>query len=427
MSQLARLIPAAGPGSGTVTSVSGGNNITITGDPTVNPTVNVSGTTNHAVQVGNATGSLTSIPVGLTGEVLTGVTGANPVFAAPAASAITITGDSGGALGPSNAFTFTGGTTNGTALFAGAGTTETLTFSDSDFNTVLGTTAFKTTHTPAVAVANTGFGVSSLNAVTTASGNTAIGFNAAASLLGGINNVIVGANAMGASTSAQTNVAIGISALTGLISGSGNLAIGTGAGSNYAGAESDNILVGNLGVLAESAKIRIGTNGTQTTAFIAGIDGVNVGSVAKVVTMASDQLGTATITAGTNISVTPGANTITIAATGAGSFSWSVITLDQTAAVNNGYFCNKASTLLLALPAASAVGDIIEVSNINTALGVQFTQAANQQIFIGNRSTTLGAAGTLTSSDLGDSLKIVCRTANLVWNVTSGWGNWTPA
>lgn len=107
------------------------NNIDIVGAGNINTngtpntlTITIVGTTNHAVQVGNASGSLTSIPVGLTGQVLTGVTGGDPVFAAPAASAITITGDSGGPLGPSNAFTFTGGTTG--LVFNGAGTTETL-------------------------------------------------------------------------------------------------------------------------------------------------------------------------------------------------------------------------------------------------------------------------------------------------------------
>lgn len=38
-------------------------------------------TTNHAVQVGNAMGTLTSIPVGTNGQVLLGSTGADPVFA----------------------------------------------------------------------------------------------------------------------------------------------------------------------------------------------------------------------------------------------------------------------------------------------------------------------------------------------------------
>ncbi len=121
-----------------------------------------------------------------------------------------------------------------------------------------------------------------------------------------------------------------------------------------------------------------------------------------------------------------GTSTLTISVTG-GGVTWSVITANQTAAVNNGYFCNKAGTLALALPAASAVGDVIEVVNINTATGVQFTQAAGQQILFSTASTTLGAAGTLTSSAVGDTLKMVCRTANLTWWVVSSIGNWTPA
>lgn len=110
------------PGGGTVNSVSGGNNISITGTA-INPIVNVSGTTNHAVQVGNATSSLTSIPVATNGQVLLGSTALDPVFGTLTSSdssitfttgagtlslqvaggttvGKTITGDSGGALAP---------------------------------------------------------------------------------------------------------------------------------------------------------------------------------------------------------------------------------------------------------------------------------------------------------------------------------------
>jgi hypothetical protein len=111
-----------GPNAAGNINVVGGNNITVTGNAGTNTeTFSVTGTTNHAVQVGNASGSLTSIPVGTTGQVLTGVTGANPVFEAPAASIISITGDSGGTL-MGNSFTFTGGATGLT--FSGSGTTE---------------------------------------------------------------------------------------------------------------------------------------------------------------------------------------------------------------------------------------------------------------------------------------------------------------
>lgn len=100
----------------------GGNNIATsgTGDAV---TIDLNGTTDHAVQIGNATGSLTSLGIGTTGQVLTGVTASDPVWAAPAASSISITGDSGGAL-VGAAFTFTGASTGLT--FAGSGSTETL-------------------------------------------------------------------------------------------------------------------------------------------------------------------------------------------------------------------------------------------------------------------------------------------------------------
>ena len=124
-----------------------------------------------------------------------------------------------------------------------------------------------------------------------------------------------------------------------------------------------------------------------------------------------------------NVTTTGAASTLTISLTGPASFSWSVITIDQTAAVNKGYICNKAGTLALLLPVTSSVGDIIRVTGINTALGWQITQGAGQQIFLGAAPTTLGALGSLTSSDTRDSIEIVCVVANLTWNVLSVQGN----
>lgn len=57
------------------------NNITIVGTPMSNTlTAALTGTTNHSVQVGNAAGSLNSITNGTTGQFLTAVTGANPIW-----------------------------------------------------------------------------------------------------------------------------------------------------------------------------------------------------------------------------------------------------------------------------------------------------------------------------------------------------------
>lgn len=126
-----------------------------------------------------------------------------------------------------------------------------------------------------------------------------------------------------------------------------------------------------------------------------------------------------------NVVGNPGTSTLTISVAG-GGITWSVIAADQTAVVNNGYFCNKAGTLHLLLPAVSAVGDTIIVTNENTALGVQFTQAAGQQILFSTSSSTLGATGTVTSSAIGDAMTIVCKVANTIWRADSMIGNWTP-
>jgi len=79
--------------------------------------------TSNGVLLGNGTSAVTATTAGTTGQVLTGVTGSAPTFQSPAASSISITGDSGGALSGA-AFTLTGGTTGLT--FAGSGSTETL-------------------------------------------------------------------------------------------------------------------------------------------------------------------------------------------------------------------------------------------------------------------------------------------------------------
>ncbi|MGB8467388.1 MAG: tail fiber domain-containing protein [Candidatus Babeliales bacterium] len=70
----------AGVISGATVTIQGGNNITTTGDNNSTMTVNVSGTTNHAVQIGNSSGSLSSLAVGVTDTVLLGNTGADPSF-----------------------------------------------------------------------------------------------------------------------------------------------------------------------------------------------------------------------------------------------------------------------------------------------------------------------------------------------------------
>ncbi len=222
----------------------------------------------------------------------------------------TITGNSGGPLSPT-AGNWNIVTANSNIIFAGAVSTETLDFGLTS-NILLGSIGAITTGT-----SNTALGKLALASDSSGDSNTAIGYQAMVSSTTGSQCTAVGAWSMyNATIGASNNTSIGYSALYNLTTGTNNIALGINAGSNLTTTDSNNILVGNAGVVADNARIRIGTNATQTSTFIVGIDGVNVGSVAKVVTMASDQLGTATITAGAGITVTPGANSITIASSG---------------------------------------------------------------------------------------------------------------
>lgn len=91
----------------------------------------------------------------------------------------------------------------------------------------------------------------------------------------GTNNTFVGANAGNRKMSGTGNTAIGSGSLSANTSGASNITIGVNAG-NTLTTGSNNIDIGNVGVAAESNTIRIGTSGTQTQCFVAGISGVTV-------------------------------------------------------------------------------------------------------------------------------------------------------
>lgn len=158
---------------------------------------------------------------------------------------------------------------------------------------------------------------------------------------------------------------------------------------------------------------------TMTTAFAPVISGTTATGALQV---ASTGLSTSGF-----VLTSTGASSVPTFQAVPGAMTWSVITANQAAVAGNGYICNKSGTLALSLPASGSIGDIISVTGINTATGWQFTQAANQQIFFGTSSTTLGATGTLTSSAIRDSVEIVCVVAgaSTVWNVISSVGNLT--
>ncbi len=114
-------------------------------------------------------------------------------------------------------------------------------------------------------------------------------------------------------------------------------------------------------------------------------------------------------------------------AAAAGGLVWSAVTVDASFTVNTGIIANKAGLLTMTLPASAALGDIIEITGINSANGWKISQNANQQIFFGNQSTTVGVGGSLASTAIRDSVKLLCVVAGAssVYNIISSVGNIT--
>jgi len=137
---------------------------------------------------------------------------------------------------------------------------------------------------------NTVTGVQALYNNTTGNQNTAEGFGALSSNTTGVNNTSEGLQSLYSNTTGFSNTAVGLTALFSNTTGSSNIALGSGAGSNLT-TGSNNIDIGNAGVAGESGNIRIGTSGTQTATFVAGIRGVVIAGAQPVGVNTSGQLG----------------------------------------------------------------------------------------------------------------------------------------
>lgn len=125
-----------------------------------------------------------------------------------------------------------------------------------------------------------------------------------------------------------------------------------------------------------------------------------------------------TITAGTGISVTNAANSITIDGSG-GGYSWTEVTgTSQSMSVSNGYIANNVALVTLTLPVSSSVGDTVILQG-KGAGGWRLAQNAGQTINFGSTPTTTGVGGYLEFTNQFDSLELVCITANTDWAVLS--------
>src|SRR5438552_10272741 len=166
-----------------------------------------------------------------------------------------------------------------------------------------GAMAFNTTGSKNTAIGdvalyrnNTGYGnaASGANALqenTIGSNNTANGGFALFNNTTSSDNTATGFQALFNNTTGRNNTANGYNALYNNTTGGSNITLGFQAGLNLTTGNS-NIDIGNVGVAGESKRIRIGTAGTQTKTFIAGISGATVAGGVGVIVGSNGQLGT---------------------------------------------------------------------------------------------------------------------------------------
>lgn len=309
----------------------------ISPQPVVEGGTGASTLTAHGVLIGEGTSAITPTAVGTTGQVLTGVTGADPVWASPAASSISITGDSGGAL-TGAAFTFTGGTTGLT--FAGAGSTETLG----------GTLAIANGGTNATSMANTDGVVyyDGTRLVTTAVGTAT--------------NVLT-SNGAGVAPTFQAPAASSIS-ITGNSGGAltGNAFTFTGGttGLTFAGAGTTETLGGTLAI----------ANGGTNATSMATTDGVVYYDGTRLVTTTAGTSGQVLTSNGAGVAPT-------YQAAGGGGI------LSASLALTNSQVKNLAGTpiQIIAAPGAGNVINIVNLSSVMTYGGTNaFTNTSGQPI-----------------------------------------------
>jgi hypothetical protein len=114
-------------------------------------------------------------------------------------------------------------------------------------------------------------------------------------------------------------------------------------------------------------------------------------------------------------------NTITGISAGGGT-TWQYAISPITASTGNGYI--TTGTTSIALPTGATLGSAIEVISASDNL-FTITQNANQLIRFGIVTTTQGVGGSLVSQNNGDSIKLICTSANTVFTVVSAVGTIT--
>ena len=238
--------------------------------------------------------------------------------------------------------------------------------------------------------------------ITPGGGNTGLGYYALGALNSNNNNTAVGYLSLTLATG-DGNSAFGENSLPNLLTGTYNVAIGSDAGSNYAGAESNNIMLASAGVLGESNVLRIGeATGTGlkelSTAYIYGINGNTVSNQQFVtINSSTSQLGTvAASSAGFVLTAPTGPQTIT-------TYGLTLPNLNTTGNLTAGLGAGGSPGTLISFPTTTGKGSLI-VAATDNATGSFNTTISNASAVAQSQVITIPDCGATTANFIISSL-----------------------
>lgn len=105
---------------------------------------------------------------------------------------------------------------------------------------------------------------------------------------------------------------------------------------------------------------------------------------------------------------------------GGGGLTWSTVTGNTNAVVNNGYVTNGGGVVEITLPDTAALGSQVGVQDLG-GNGWKVLLGSGQNFLYANTTTTNG----LQSDDLYSGLNLLCVDANNTWAVTFSYGSFS--
>lgn len=288
--------------------------------------------------------------------------------------------------------------------------------------------------------ANTGIGYQALNAIglsPTANRNTAVGAQSMRQAVNAEDCVAVGIGSMDQLISGQRNTCLGGQSGVNLLTGSNNILVDYNAGFSYNAAETNNINIGNQGVVGDNNTIRIGrlsafgTQNPHTSAYMAGVAGVTVSNQEMVVIdtttgqLGSEPIGTGavlTLTGNTGGAVPPTAGNINIINT---NTTVPIIGIPGTSTLTQDY---SLRNLIFGTNPVGLPGDTATVA-IGYRICEQFNLGGNNVLFgdstIPNATTIVStvAIGTESLSSASSSVQNTAIGFGTLRNLVNGNNN----